>query len=285
MNPRTAPGLHDGPLPFGGGIANLAALELVTFQATAPGAGFTAMTAQTGNSATVRNADLSLPVALLQCWADFQAAGTVRIRSPRLHDNVQGIRLDVLAGELFPLLPWGFAQGLVPQDTLTVEAIGSAVAGDIESFCGLVYYSDLPGINAQFARHDEISGRVRHIVTVENTLALGTGGGYTGEEALDAEFDLLRANTLYALLGYLVDAECAAIRYRGSDTGNLGVGGPGETTLRHLTKEWFVVLSQVYGLPLIPVFNAANKSGILLDGVQDENGTDVTVTTILAELY
>ena len=37
-------------------------------------------------------------------------------------------------------------------------------------------------------------------------------------------------------------------------------------------------------MPLIPVFNSANKDAILIDGVQDENGTDVTLTSLLAQL-
>jgi len=261
-----------------------AALELVTARATAPGATLTAATFNTGNLATVRNADETRPVAILQAWSDHQAAGTFRIRSPRMHDNVQGIRYDAVAGNLVPLLPWGIAQSVYPQDQLTVEIAGSAVAGDIEAVAFLVYYDDMAGSDAQLATWDEIRQRVRNLVTVENTLALGTSGDYTGEEAINAEFDLLKADTLYALLGYTVDTECTAVRWRGADTGNYGVGGPGEPDIKDITKDWFILLATTFGLPLIPVFNSSNKGGILVDGVQDENGADPTVTTILAEL-
>ena len=37
-------------------------------------------------------------------------------------------------------------------------------------------------------------------------------------------------------------------------------------------------------LPLIPVFNSANKAGILVDAAQDENGTDVNVNSFFVEL-
>jgi hypothetical protein len=125
---------------------------------------------------------------------------------------------------------------------------------------------------------------MKHLVTVNNTLALGTAGGYSGEEALNAETDLLKNNTDYALLGYLVDVQCAAVRIRGADTGNLGVGGPGDRLGRHYTSDWFVRLSMATGLPCIPVFNAANRAGILVDGVQNQGGADPTVTWIFAEL-
>ena len=259
-------------------------LELITGRATAPSTTFTALTMSAGNSATVRSAPLDSDILLLQAWADNQADGTFRIRSPRLHDNVQGLRLDVLAGAVEPLLPMGVPQPLIAQDDLVLELTGSGTGGDIESAALLIYYRDLPGAQARLVSPGEVMPRIANLVTVENTLALGTGGGYTGEEALNAEFDLLKANVDYALLGYLVDAECAAVRWRGIDTANLGVGGPGEPAQRHVTAKWFVHLSEEYGLPLIPVFNAANIGGILVDGVQDENGTDVTLTTLLAEL-
>jgi hypothetical protein len=260
------------------------ALELVTAQATAPGAAFAAMAAVAGNSLTVRNAPDGSMVYLLAAWADFQGAGTLRIRSPGLHDFVQGIRLDVTVSNAQPLLPQGLLQRLFPGDLLTVEAIGSATAGDIETACFLVYYQDLLGISGRFITSDEVRARMRHYASAENTLALGTAGGYSGEETLVTEFDVLHANRDYAVLGYLTDAECAAVRYRGVDTGNLGVGGPGSETDRDVTRDWFMRLSDWTGLPLVPVFNSANRAGILIDGVQDENGTDPTVTTHLALL-
>ncbi len=260
------------------------ALELITGFVTAPSTTQTALTLAAGNSLTVRSHPFEAESRLLQVWGDNQTAGTLRIRSPRLHDQVQGIRLDVTASEPKPLLPEGTGQRLFPQDTLTVDLSGSATASDIETACLLVYYQDLPGIDSQLRMPSEVIPRIRHLVTVENTLALGTAGGYSGEEAIDAEFDLLRANTEYAILGYLVDAECSAVRWRGPFSGNLGIGGPGDELGRDYTRSWFINLSQEHDLPLIPVFNAADKSNVLLDGAQDENGTDVTVTTILAQL-
>lgn len=260
------------------------ALEVIGGQATAPSTTFTGLTMAAGNSLTIRNAPLTSTVKLLQTWCDNQTAGTLRIRSPKLHDNVQGIRLAVSASDVVPLLPWGLGQKLIPQDVLIAELTGSATAGDLEGAALLIYYEDLQGTDARLAKWADIAARIQSIVTVENTLSLGTGGGYTGEEAINAEFDLLKANTDYALLGYIVSAECLLVRWRGADTGNLGVGGPGNETLRHVTSDWFKRLSIAFDLPLIPVFNSANRGGILLDGIQDENGTDVTVSSILAEI-
>jgi hypothetical protein len=51
-----------------------------------------------------------------------------------------------------------------------------------------------------------------------------------------------------------------------------------------MTARWFVDLARMTGVPAIPVFNSANQPGLLVDGLQDENGTDVTLTSILAQL-
>lgn len=261
-----------------------AALEVLTGFTTAAGATPIAVTMATGNSNTIRAFDVNKLARLLDVYADMQVAGLTRIRSPKLHDAVQGIRLDTTISDVAPLLPSRSFQRLYTQDQLTIELAGSAVAGDIETVCLLIYYEDLPGIAARFIGIDELMRRTVNIFTVENTLALGTAGGYSGEEAINAEFDLGKNNVDYALVGYLVDVECATVRWRGADTGNLGVGGPGNETLRHVTKEWFIRLTERFGVPLIPVFNWANKAGILLDGAQDENGADTTVTSIFAEL-
>jgi hypothetical protein len=260
------------------------ALELVSGFVTAPSTAFTAWTLASGNTLAVRNTDLAAKIALLEAWSDQQTAGNLRIRSPRLHDNVQGIRLFNVASEVAPLLQYDSPQMLIPQDLLTVEQTGSATAGDIESGSLLIYYDDLPGIEARLITEEELNTRALAIMATENTLALGTAGGYSGEETIVSEFDQWKANTDYALVGYQVSVECNCVRWRGSDSGNLGVGGPGNELRKDLTGNWFVYLSRRFNLPLIPVFNSANRFAVLIDGMQDENGADTTVTSIFIEL-
>lgn len=245
---------------------------------------YTGITPHSGNSLTVRNAADDADIRLLTVWADVQVGNSLRIRSPRLHDNVQGMRFETIASDLKPLLDPMFSQKLIPQDVLVVEMDESTAAADVQTACALIYYKDLPGIAGRFIGPEELKNRMVNILTVENTIDSGAGGDWLGSEAINAEFDLLKANTDYAILGYLVSVECAAVRYRGSDIGNLGVGGPGTETERDLTENWFIYLSERSGLNLIPVFNSANKSAMLIDVAQDENGGDPVVTTILAQL-
>lgn len=261
-----------------------AALELLTGFATAPGATLTAVTMAAGNSLAIRNCDMTKRVTLLETWTDNQAAGIWRIRSPKMHDNVQGLRYRSTASDTSPLAPFGVGQRLFPQDVLTVEISGSAVAGDIETGALLVYYEDLPGAAARFIGYDELMRRGVNLLTVETSHVAGVAGGYSGQVAFNSSFDLLKANTDYAMIGYVTNLESACIRWLGADTGNLGVGGPGNETLRHVTCEWFQRLSMRWSIPLMPVFNSANKAGILVDVAQDENGGTSVVNTVLVEL-
>lgn len=286
--------LHDPRGPLGAspdGYYHGIGLEIIAGLVTAPDTTQTALTMNAGNSLTIRNAPPDTPVRLLSHWVDTQLRGIVRIRSPKMHDNVQGLRHDTIASEVQPLLDPMFSERLYPQDTLTVDLSGSATVGDIESWAGLIYYPELPGQSARLIDVAQLRSRFVRLHTVENSLATGTAGGWSGEEAINADFDLMRANTDYALIGYTVSpvagqtvGECLAVRWRGVDTGNLGVGGPGTDTDRWLTNRWFVWLTERSGLPCIPVFNSANRAGILLDAHQDENGLDVLVTSIFAEL-
>lgn len=260
-----------------------AAMELIIGYVTQPNTTFTAWTMGSGNSLTMRNAP-SGRIELLQLWADNQTAGNLRVRSPHFHDNVQGMRFYVKASKVEPLMPWGMPQMLNPVDTLIAEQTGSNTSGDIESGALLVHYQNLPGADAQFIDEAALMARQERIVTVENTLALGTGGGWSGEEALNAEFSLLKSGKQYAILGYTVSAECLAVAWAGSEFGNFRVGGPGNDDDSWLTNNWFVRLTREYRRPLIPVFNASNVGAVNVLGVQDENGTDTVLTTILAEL-
>lgn len=260
------------------------AMELVSGYVTAPDTTITQLTMCTGNSKTVRNAELDSKILLLTAWSTNQTAGILQIRSPRLHDNVDGIQFNNVADNNKLLIPLGCSQDLISQDVLSIGLSGSATAGDIEMASLLIYYPDLPGVEGRFIDVDELKSRTKNIMTVTNTIALTTSGNYTGSEAINVEEDNFKANTDYALIGYQVSAQCGCVRWIGSDIGNIGVGGPGNANDNDQTQSWFKNLSSAFDLPLIPVFNSANKGAILIDGQQDEDGADVTVNSIFAEL-
>jgi hypothetical protein len=260
------------------------AMEIVGGYTTGDTTAVTGVTLKTGNSLTIRNAPFDSKVYLLSLWTKYQVAGEGRLRSPRMHDNVRGINWSVGANDSQPVISPYFPQILVPQDTLVLETDGGGAAGDVAITDFLVYYENLPGVSARLVDPDYVRQHGKHVIMVENNIATAATGDWGGEEAINAEVDLMKANTDYALIGYTVDVECASVRWRGVDTGNLGVGGPGYVDNKDLTVNWFVRLSMASGLPCIPVFNSANKAGILVDASQDEAGTDVILHSIFVEL-
>lgn len=264
-----------------------AALELLTGNNTAPGTTLTALTMAVGNTSTIRSADMSSMVCLLSAWGFNNVAGVLRIRSPRLHDNQQGIRLRVNATTPAVRYPsFRFLQRLVPQDVLTLELSGSAVAGNIEMASILVYYSDLPGINARFLSPDQVARWGVNTMGQEVDITAGATGGYSGQVAVNsgAGLDQWKANTDYALMGYIVDTNCCAVRIQGADSGNLGLGGPGFAAGPQATQDWFAQLSDRFQLPLVPIFNAANKNAILIDVAQNQGAAAVNVSLNFVEL-
>lgn len=256
-------------------------LDTVTATGTAINTTLAALTANTGDSLTVKNANLSTQVLLLTFWVDAQLAGQVRIRSPKLHDNTDAIRSRTRVNCLEPLLPWGLPQPLVPQDTLIVELAGSSTAGDIESVTQLVYYPDMPSQGSNLITPDQLKSRAVNYFGQRLAITVGSTAAYTGARAINADADLLQANCNYAVLGMTTDLRVGSICLRGPDTGNLRVSCPGGADVQGAMAryaDWFKKLSLAYNLPLIPVINSANKGGTQIDVQGDENGGTANVT-------
>lgn len=263
-------------------------IEVLSGSVTGVAAVLTPLTVNAGNSLQVRSAPFDKKVWLLSAWAyNDTAAGVLRVRSPRLHDFVQGIRLrvvnnytdDILCGAADRCWP----QRLIPQDVLTVELSGSAA--NIDTGHLLVQYDDLPGIAGRFIDNDLLAAagvnRIGQEVSVTTTAA---SGAYTGQVAINSTNDNFKANTDYALLGATCDTRVGTIRIQGVDTGNLGLGIPGEPTQRHVYANWFQRLSDAYRKPLIPVFNSANKSAILVDATGHTAAITSVITFHMVEL-
>ena len=260
------------------------ALEILTGIVTAPGTTETPLVMDSENSLSIRYADPGADIRLLNMWAHVQGTGIFKVHSPKFHDNVQGLRFRTVVDSPVPFLPWDMNQKLYPQDDLIATLSGSATGGDIESACLLIYYSDLPGVQARLTTSDAVRGSMVNLFVCEVSLTLGTSGNYSGVVAINDDFDLFKANTDYAIMGYTVSTNCACIRIKGSDTGNLGIGGPGNSDKPELTRRFFANMADATGLPMIPVINSANKFGIFVDGATDENGATVYVSLIMAQI-
>jgi hypothetical protein len=256
-------------------------VEIISGKAVNPGATFTALTMATGDSATVR-AMASGSAFMHDIWAQEATAGVVRVRSPRMHDNLQNIRTGIIAASPRPTLPDEFSQPLYSQDVMTLDMTGGGAETDAASF--FMDYDDVGGINARLASWEEIKPRVVSLVSIETQHTTGgTAGDYGGSLAINSFEDILKANLDYALLGYKVSAAVLSVGYKGADTGNVRIGGPG-TTQEQETRNWFIRMSKNTGRPMIPILNAANKFGFFVDLISTATGASVNVWSIFAQL-
>jgi hypothetical protein len=244
----------------------------------------TNLTANTGDSLTVRSFDQSKRAWLLNTWAFVTAAGITEIHSPRMHDNVHSIRVRVAASQPAPLIPLGQPQRVYPVDTLTVQLAGDATAGRLQPQSLLMYYEDVPGLSARFMKPSDVFARCVNIYASEVTVTLAATGDYSTAVAINANFDQFIANTDYALIGYVPDINVASVQWRGADVGNVRVGGPGVNNLPHFTSEWFMRLSEELNLPLVPIFNSQNKGGILVDALMSQAGGTLNLISIMGQL-
>ncbi len=243
------------------------AMEVVAGFATNPGATFTALTASTGQSFTVRGTDITKGTWLLAAWAFNASAGELRIRSPRLHDFFSGIRNRVTAAGTMVLTgsPEGdsYTQRLYAQDNLTVELTGGGAEIDTASL--LIAYEDLGGIAGRFIDNPTLAKIGLNETTVEVTVTAVATGNFGGAVAINSSIDNLIANTDYAIVGGLTDTRGDSVGITGVDFGNLRVGFPAEPSLRWLLNNWFMKLSDAFQAPYIPVFNSANKTQTTVD--------------------
>ena len=260
-----------------------AALEVLTGQVTNPGVGPVAVTPNAGDSFSVRATDVSADIQLWNVWAFTNTNLLARIRSPRMHDQSQNIRLQPPAATpriLFGLQP---SQKLFSQDNITVELSGGAAEVDLISL--LVYYADLPGISSRLFPWNQVEPLIQNLTSVEvDAVSSATAGNYGASVALNSLFDTLIRNVDYAVLGYECSTTGHTVGLRGADTGNLRVGGP-LYNQTEVTSAWFVNQSMANNqAPVIPIINAANVGAILCDVAAQAASTTYKVSWNLAQL-
>jgi len=256
------------------------ALETIAASATAPGAGGAAMAAVTGDSLRIRDASAAYLIGVSQFQ---QADGRVRITSPLLHDNTVGIKYEATAANR----QWsGFPtpQKLTPQDTLSLNAIGSAVAGDVELFAMSIMYENLAGINANLIDNRELQSRAIEVFQPEVSLT-GTAAGWTGTQVLTTTDDAYKANEEYAWIGIggRAVSNFFGLGMVSPDWGNLRIFCPLQAGTNN-NIGYFSKMADITQMPCIPVLNASQKSNIFLTLLQNENNATGVANLMLVRL-
>lgn len=244
---------------------------------------YNAIVVAPGDSTTVRNFNAQTPAFLHNLTFQYSTAGArFRVRSPLFHDNVQGIR--AIPGETLTRfsIPKETGQMLRPQDNMTAEAWSNAAA-EVVALAIHMWYQDLPGAAARLKMWGDIQGLIKNIKPV---LVAAPEAGTTGQwndTVITTTEDLLKANTDYAVLGFITDTLETAIAIKGPDTANLRVGAPGDIRTDELSR-YFADLSELHGLPMIPIINSANKNATYVSVGGRTTGGTPNISLVLAEL-
>jgi hypothetical protein len=258
------------------------AMQLISGFATAAGAGTNVVTPSPGDNFTVQSFDNSSAAYLEQVWATATADDFIRIRSARMHDVAQGLRLMTTGQARQPMIPYGMNQRLYPVDLPIVEVDATGAGSDAVS--AIYSYADLPGVSQRLAAWADIQPRIIEVSGVDVLVSAAAAiGSYSPGVAINSTFDNFEAGSDYALLGYIVSSPCLSLIVVGQDTGQLKVGGPGLQSAP-LTQDWFVSLSQKTGRPLIPVIAANNKGSTLVAQVDNTAHAAQHVSLIMAQL-
>ena len=260
------------------------ALDLLGGYVIAPGGVATPLVMSAGDTLVVRNASDASKNKILTAWSRVQAVGILRIMSPVMHDRINNFRASVMIADEDPLIPLGAGQPLYKGDTLDVDLNTASGAGIKELVCLLNYYEDAIGYDQHLAKWSDIKDKIRNIITMRSVVVAAGVVGWSGAMAINATEDRFKADKDYAILGYMTNVPCCAVRYRGPDLSNLGVGGHGCNARRYATVDWFKTLSEKFDLPLIPIIDSDNKTATFIEVLQDQANAAVTVDTIYAEL-
>lgn len=257
-------------------------LRTVTGFFTAAGAGTNVATLSPGTSGTFAVDAFNSGNAYLEAvWARGAATDWVRYRSPRMHDNNQGLRLFL--GTTLPsnLVPWGSNIRLYSSDAPTVEIDAT---GATSSVIALTYgYDDLGKTGANLANWSEVQSRILDVAGMEVDVTSGAIGAYGVASAVNTPFDNWQADSEYALLGYECSAAVGCVALNGTDTGGFDIGMPGDPDPRE-TRDYFIRMSTQSGRPCIPVIQANNRGGTTLKSVDSAAATATKHTLILARL-
>lgn len=236
-------------------------------------------------SLQIRAANGSPCAYIYGIWGQNGNANYASIHSPRMHDNIAGIKVRIQANLATPALLEGLWQPMYSQDTPTVNAVFASAPNAVNNLGYGLYYPDLPGSAPLLATYSQVMAQARQWWTPNggylgvqvNPVTSATAGQLGAGVALNSTDSNWKANSWYAILGYDVSVICTNLLIQGTDTGNLKIGGPGSLSPIE-TRRWFVHLDQTLGVPSIPVINSANVGNTLMFANDIAGGTTIPAT-------
>jgi hypothetical protein len=249
---------------------------------TAAGAGTNPATLVAGGTGTLAvDAFSSGNCYLEQLWAAGATTDFVRVRSPRMHDANQGLRLVTGATQRTNLLPWGLDAQVYSSDVPVFEIDATGAGSGV--ICGTYGYDNLGQGQSTLATWDEIQPRIKDVMANQFAVTAGAIGSWGAGVTLNNATDNLKADNSYALLGYACSVGVAAFAINGTDTGNFDIAFPGDPDSRE-TRNYFINLSVNSGRASIPVIQANNRAGTIIKSTDAAAATVSQVSLIMARL-
>lgn len=258
------------------------AADTILASAVNPGAGgAVALTAASGDPVGVRNFVDNSRAYLDLVTRMGTAAGFAQVASPLFHDPVTGIRITPAESPSVFGIPGEVGQQLTAQDNLLLSISGGAAETDVMALH--TYYENILGTSARLVSWGDISGNIKFLKPQRVAVTSSATIGAWSDTLIGTTENLLHANKDYACLGYMTNTALAVIGLKGIATGNLRVCGPGSTQ-EFPTTRYFAYMSEKTGRPYIPVFNAADVSGVFVSVAASTASVAAVVELILVEL-
>lgn len=213
----------------------------------------------------------------------LQGSGTrsVRVTSPRFHDNVTGLTYNTAEIPAEFLFPRDVGQPLYSADVLSVQLDAAASSDTIAVL--LNYYSDLEGIAANLMTWEQVKSRIVNLKTIPVSVTNSATPGTWTDTVITTTENQLKADYSYAVLGVEANAGMCAVGIKGPATGNLRVCAPGNTNTLDITS-YFVELGMRQGTPHIPVFKANDRANTFVSTASSTANAAGTVTLVCAQL-
>lgn len=249
---------------------------------TAAGAGTNPATLVAGGTGTIAiDAFTSGNAYLESIWAAGATTDFVRYRSPRMHDANQGLRLFTGATQRTNLIPWGLDSQVYSSDVpvLEIDVTGAGTGLAVVTYG----YDDLNSGTPKLATWEETQPRIIDVMANSFTVTAGAIGAWGAGVALNNATDNMKADSTYAVLGYVCSAGVGAFALNGADTGNFDIAFPGDPDSRE-TRDYFILLAQRSGRASIPLIQANNRAGTIIKSTDVAAATASTVSLIMARV-
>lgn len=179
-----------------------------------------------------------------------------RLTSPRLHDNVTGLNYQAAENPTEFLIAAELQQEMYSADVLVAQMDAAASSDTVAALS--LYYTDLPGINANMYTWAQIEPRIIDLKPVEVDVTTSATIGAWSDTLITITENQLKANYEYAVLGFTGSAAMLTVGLKGPATGNLRACIPAASPTLRLT-DYFIFQSQQQNRPYIPVFNANDR--------------------------